>query len=398
MIDWNWLESPFKFLERVVMVFARISLLAFALLPVFGLQSLAQQPVTATEMLKRYAIEKESVWEDDDVATFFYQGEANEVVVSVGGERLPLQRLADSDVWRTTKAFENLAAGVFTYTFFVTHQDGETEEIGKPGFHWRGSAAPPSVEFANSLTGEIKHVELESEHLGSKRKVSVYLPPGRAESTDPMPVVYMADGRSMESFAQVLEPLILTGQLPKTVIVGVHSGGYLGEFLPDFSDYDSAKDLRAAEYLPALESEHFPKHEAFFCEEVSSWAEREWGVSQQRAQRAIFGFSNGGRFAATMGIRHPEMFGHVFAFSVAYGVAPVLGSNSEFQADYYLAAGTWEPSFHELTLECRCAFEKAGCQVTFSSRVSDHDNLMWREEFAGALILAFGRDRQAASR
>ena len=38
----------------------------------------------------------------------------------------------------------------------------------------------------------------------------------------------MTDGQSVEEFARVLEPMVNAGRVPPVVIVGTHSGGYLG--------------------------------------------------------------------------------------------------------------------------------------------------------------------------
>ena len=125
--------------------------------------------------------------------------------------------------------------------------------------------------------GSLKTFEIESKALDARRKLTVYLPPefgpGRARC-----VVYAADGEQMDRYACFLEPLITAHKLPPTVVVGVHSGGYVGG-APDYKNYDTKKDMRAQEYFPGINSERFAKHEIFFCSEVTEWAEQQWKVS-----------------------------------------------------------------------------------------------------------------------
>ncbi len=164
--------------------------------------------------------------------------------------------------------------------------------------------------MAKDLKGVDKMLELESKALGEKRKIKIYLPPGhdRAKS---YPVIYAADGMTN---AEILEPLILAGKVRPIVVVGVLSGTYQGDRA---QPYDIKRDLRACEYLPEIDPARFAKHEKFFCDEVRAWAEKELGATRNQNERAIHGVSNGARFAVEMGMRHPELFGHVFAFSVA---------------------------------------------------------------------------------
>src|SRR5437870_294348 len=77
----------------------------------------------------------------------------------------------------------------------------------------------------------------------------------------------------------------------------------------------------------------------------AAWAERKLAAPTDRQQRAVFGYSNGGVFAATMGIRHPERYGHILAFSL--GVQPRTPTAvRELSSDFYLVAGTLEEGFH----------------------------------------------------
>jgi enterochelin esterase-like enzyme len=194
----------------------------------------------------------------------------------------------------------------------------------------------------------------------------------------------MADGQSVPEFAAILEPLITNGRLPSILLVGVDSPG--GSFS------NPLEDRRAQEYLPSdnFNPARFAAHEGFFIDEVRTWAERELAAPTDRQQRAIFGFSNGGVFAAAMGIRHPDIYGHTLAFSL--GIEPgrvteVMKGASEF----YLVAGTLEEGFHSTTEEFAQMLELQGVTYVFRERVCGHDHIMWQEEFPAAVEWAFGR-------
>lgn len=343
--------------------------------------------VISPRLLGRYLESRPSLLREGDVATLFHEAEAAEVSVMLSGDLLPMQRVPDSDIWFVSRELEHLGEGMLNYSFRVK-QAPDSAAVTTETRYWRGPDCPPPPERARVLQGTLRTVDFESKSLGTTRKVTVYVPPGSTEG-EAAPVVYMADGEAVGEFARVLEPLVLSLEIPKVVLVGTHSGGYIGNPSLDLSDYDPSKDLRAAEYLPMMNSEHFGAHERFFCEEVPAWAEQEFGVSGDRDLKAVFGFSNGGRFAVTMGLRHPDRFGTAIAFSVAAGDAPVLAVPPEESATFFFAAGIWEPGFHRLTTDIYTSLDDAGVVAYFPSRVSSHDHLMWQEEFAAAVVEAF---------
>src|SRR5262249_22281166 len=135
--------------------------------------------------------------------------------------------------------------------------------------------------------------------------------------------------------------------------------------------------------------DRFARHEKFFCEELAARAEREFGASKDREDRAVFGCSNGARFAVEMGVRHPDRFGHVFAFSSGGGQVFKAPPAPEKPAHFRLAAGTWEKPFHQSTEAIAKELRAQGVPVKFHSRVAAHDDEMWQEEFARAVEAAF---------
>ena len=176
--------------------------------------------------------------------------------------------------------------------------------------------------------------------------------------------------------AELIEPLILAGRIPPIVSVGVTFGD------------DPSADRRAQEYLPGFHPERFEAHRRFFVEEVPAWAEAELGVTANREGRSIFGVSNGAAFAAAMGVRHPERFGTVIAFSLGItGAAPAWAPGEARR--HYLCAGSLEEGFERATRRWAEVVRAAGAEVLHWTRVSGHDPVPWDGELPKALEWAY---------
>jgi enterochelin esterase-like enzyme len=341
---------------------------------------------TVEELLTRRELEQSAVWADGEELTFFYQGEAEAVRICCGIQ-LPMQRVGDSGFWALTVRVDELSQAVISYSF-IPYQDGrpiEAEERIDDAQVWRGPDAPSAPERAESLQGQISRYVIDSTALGEPRDLTVYLPPGH-DPIQQYPVVYAADGDSVGRFASILDPQIVDGSVPAVIVVGVHSAEYGGTT----AFYDPSQDLRAQEYLLGENQERFEAHERFFVYEVSDWAEQTLGASSNREERAVFGYSNGGGFAVSMGIRHPERYGAVLAFSL--GVGQDGWGTPEWTADtaprHYLVAGTLEP-FQETTARWAARLTRIGVEHVHCERVCGHDVVMWEEEFPGAVVWAF---------
>jgi enterochelin esterase-like enzyme len=327
---------------------------------------------TAQALIARRAKEKSPIWVDGAALTLFYRGEAAEVAFYFGGMSQKLRRLPDSDVWTGSITKPDAPKAVFEYAFV-------TGKTGRPHFQlWRGPQAPPAPAVADKLTGHEKTFDFDSKALGGKRQVRVYLPPGHDKNRT-YPVVFATDG---QTHSEVLEPLILAGKVPPLIVVGAASGGYLR---------DVQKNLRTLEYIPGLDADRFARHERFFTEELPAWAEKEFGAGTRSADRAVYGSSNAGRFALEMGLRHPDRFGHVFAFSIAGAKTFQAPPAPPRPPRYRLAAGTWEEIFFTMTERVAKELKGQGVSVEFVRRVAGHDQAMWREEFAAAVQEAFGK-------
>ena len=369
-------------LYRLPMVLLTVFILVG--LPVYS----ADEP-TAQSLIERHEKEKSPVWLDGETATFFHRGEAEQVTLFIGGEEIAFRRLPHSDVWTATFTRPGITKGVFTYAILVGNKQQMLRGKRLVFQAWRGPQAPPAAAKVKDLKGEVKTVAVDSQALGGKRKVRVYLPPGY-DRTKSYPVIYGTDGNDG---ATVLEPLITAGKVPPLIVVAAFSGDYQGD---RSAGYDPKKDLRLMEYLTGEDAERYAKHETFFCTELPAWAEREFGASPHRKDRAVFGCSNGARFAVDMGVKHPDLFGHVFAFSVAGHRSFQLPEPAAGLPHFHLAAGTWE-TFHTTTKNVAEELQKHHVSVTFVTRVAGHDPTMWEDELAAAAVRAFGKGIPSSS-
>jgi enterochelin esterase-like enzyme len=336
---------------------------------------------TAEELLARYAAEGVPAWADGDEITFFHQEQADKVELD-GGLYYPMKRLPDTDLWYLTLRIPSLSKAIISYTFLPYENDIPlvTDYVRH---HWRGSEAPPPPKRPEVLAGSLQDYVLDSHILAEKRKLSVYIPPGYEPAKSNVPVIYCADGQSLAGYAAILDPLIVAEDSPSVLLIGIHSAA---SSVP----YSAGSDRRAQEYLPKFAPEKFELHERFVMQEVLGWAEKTLGAATRRAQRVIFGFSNGAAFAIAMGCRHSEQFGHVIAFSLGWVRGLEENWALDQAPDHYLMAGIFEEGFNTTTARWAAKLERSGLKYQYVQRFCGHDAVAWQEEFPRAVSWLFG--------
>jgi enterochelin esterase-like enzyme len=103
----------------------------------------------------------------------------------------------------------------------------------------------------------------------------------------------------------------------------------------------------------------------------------------------VFGVSAGGELALALGLRHPDLFGAIFAGSPGAGFQPPDKMPRPLPRTY-LVAGTLEPFFLDNAARWGAALRDAAADVVVSQRVAGHDAAMWRNEFPLMVAWAFG--------
>jgi predicted esterase len=205
----------------------------------------------------------------------------------------------------------------------------------------------------------------------SNRGVALYSLKERGEPGDI--VVYCSDGQSTRAFAQQF-----------------YSANGAGIW---FVGVDCSPEFRNAEYVIEREDASFAVHESFFVTTVVDWAAKLIGIQPARERSAVFGFSCGGSFAASIGIRHPEVYGAIFAFSIAG--RPI--TNFEAHPDsklsdvgFYFRAGSREPKGMRGYMK-RLAnwLRSADAQVDNATLQGGHEFALWSNALNECMRLAY---------
>ena len=238
------------------------------------------------------------------------------------------------------------------------------EQVGDPVNHRLSESDKAPAQPTCADSGEFV---TDTFAFGSRRQVTVYLPPDRPEA-----IVFAGDGQIVSKWGRLLEK----ADVPSTMIVGVHG-------LTDDKQ-------RLQEYSPDFEPERFAAHERFFVEDVRRWTESRFGVALPAERTAVFGASAGGELALALGLRHTDVYGAVLCASPGAGYKPPGVMPSRLPRTY-LVAGTQEPFFLGNARRWDNALRDAGADVAMHERTGSHGGGFWREEFPLMVAWAFGR-------
>ena len=197
----------------------------------------------------------------------------------------------------------------------------------------------------------------------------MYVPPD-----PPHAVVFAGDGRLIAGWGASLE----AADLPPTMIVGAHRTA------------DPDEMARIQEYSPAFDGRRFAAHERFFVDDIPRWVRSRFGVALPAARTAVCGVSASAELSLAMGLRHPDLYGVVFAASPGGGYQPPTAIPLPLPR-IYLVAGTLEPFFLNNAARWADALRNAGADVMITERVGDHGGPFWAAEFPLMVAWAFGR-------
>lgn len=274
---------------------------------------------------------------------------------------------------------------------------------------YRGPDAPKALPIANKLQGMVRIGEIKSKYLEAPRRIFVYTPPG-FDPKKKYPVVYMADAQLRGDTPGFIDPLIVKGELPPMILVGLWYG------VPTAGD-----DLRSKEYLldwPGGEDQ-FISLEDFLLKEVMPYVEQTYGASTDPKQRVITGFSSGAAWAVAMGLLHPDVFPNVVAQSMVWSGPAASGGSMDVSMNgtidamdftptdettdvfarylprskmprFYLSAGTLEPYFYRATLHFAEEARATGHEVQVEPIVSGHSRAGWPPVLVRGLKWALG--------
>jgi enterochelin esterase-like enzyme len=195
----------------------------------------------------------------------------------------------------------------------------------------------------------------------------VYVPPDPPEA-----VVFAGDGELISQWGGYLE----ASDLSPTMIVGAHRTD------------DPDEMARIKEYSPSFDEERFAAHERFFVTDVRRWLGARFGVALPAERTAVCGVSASAELSLALGIRHPDIYGAVFAASPGGGYRPPAVMPTPLPRTY-LVAGTLEPFFLENATRWADALRAAHADVVMTERPGDHGDPFWQAEFPLMVAWAF---------
>jgi esterase/lipase superfamily enzyme len=167
-----------------------------------------------------------------------------------------------------------------------------------PWLAWRPSGAgrTDSIEHPAPWTGGVR----------DSASVLVYLPPGYDVGTRRYPVFYQAPwgyGVWNDSYhiSAVLDSLIDSGRIPASIVV------FATEWGGPYSPSECADSADGREWF-----------DRYMAETVVPDIDRRYRTIAKPAARVAWGFSDGAHCAATLALRHPDVFGQAILISGMY--------------------------------------------------------------------------------
>jgi enterochelin esterase-like enzyme len=328
-------------------------------------------PRDPAALLARLGGEPLTAWAEDDVLHVLWQGQADEVQLGAGVQPRLWPVGGAERLWEASLRIRRLDEAVITIVVFPRMAGDDPPRTAPDTLVWRGPLAPADLPSADPLRGALEEHTLDSAALRAPRGVSVYRPPG-AQGT--LPGCVLADGASVPDFARVLEPAILSGEVPPVVLVGVHNAADPARPWPD---------RRAQEYMPGFNRPRFVAHLRFVTGEVIPWAASRFGVAE--GPWVASGFSNGAVWAIAAAQRRPDVFAAVAAFSAGMAPRQIRREARAARVRHYLAAGTLEPGFRRATREWADRLQRAGLPCRHRDWVGGHDQFWWNQQLPAAL-------------
>ena len=351
--------------------------LAFTHLLAFEVGTAQQQPPepvnkieSPNEIMAKLGDLSEGLLHDGDRLTFMFRSDAVKVKLT-NMINAKIEKQGRNGPWLGQVDVPESSKLLMSYAFTENEQNGWNQLK-----EYRGPDAPPLPRSSFPIKGQVFKYQIKSKHLGGYRKFEVYMP--AIESSDPLPVVYMTDGQAFDRYTGPIDWKIENGEIQPIIVVAIHNGGYVG----DRNKVQSIEfDYRAKEYLGGLGDERYEQHCSFLIEEVMPFVEENHNASSDKSKRALSGYSNGGAYVLTASVDHPDLFGHVFPYSVAFFDRDDLKENLKGKSDklpkYRFAAGILE-HFIKGTQESHAIVKDAGVDAEIRTYVAGHDPLLWK--------------------
>jgi enterochelin esterase-like enzyme len=176
------------------------------------------------------------------------------------------------------------------------------------GFSAASRAAEGRMEksrvLSPSLAGNLQGNDAE-------RDVHVYLPPGYAKGSKRYPVVYFLHGYAVTADVYVNDVL----KIPAATDAAMSAG--TPEFIIVMPDAFTRFGGSFYGNSPVIGD-----WESWIAKDLVTWVDKKYRTIARREGRGLAGHSMGGYGTLRIGMKHPEVFGAIYAMSSAVGLQP----------------------------------------------------------------------------
>jgi enterochelin esterase-like enzyme len=278
----------------------------------------------------------------------------------------------DTGVWSITVG--PLEADVYEYSFVVNGVT-TTDAVNRYTRPAAGNANTSSqVEvpgdgpmFYDSRAvphGDVRINVYESKAMGVTRTLWVYTPPGYERGNTRYPVLYLLHGAggnennwiTVGRANLIMDNLIAEGKASPMVIVMP---------LARAQQSDGVGPAKA----PNQDRNLFEKD---LLGDIIPFIEKTYRVSNQAGQRALAGLSAGGGATLNIGLRHPETFHWLAAFSSALGAGGGGGTLEQQFADVLKDSARLNKNLRMLWISCGTADTLFASNEQFSKLLGQH--------------------------
>lgn len=261
--------------------------------------------------------------------------------------------------------------------FFVLGLNGQEKQ----------STAQPNVKIISE--------NFEMPQLHRKRRIWVYLPPDYETSKKKYPVMYLHDGQNLfddrASYAgewQIDEALnkIFAQSKESAIVVGIDNGGE--KRIEELSPFKNSK-------YGGGNGENYIN---FIVETLKPYIDKNYRTKSRRKYTTLGGSSLGALISVYGGVKFPETFGKILAFSNAFWFNSkelndfIRNSKTNLKRQkYYFVQGKHESEdMDEQTLKVinSLKLRKVKSQNIYNRSDEDgkHNEMYWRREFPAAFL------------
>ena len=300
-------------------------------------------------------------------------------------------------VWEYTSP--RLSPELYSYSFIV---DGVKMTDPNNVYMVRDVASVTNIFIIDGGQGDLYKVNavphgtvarrwFDSPTLKTKRRITIYTPPGYESGNSTYPVLYLLHGTGGDEEAwialgrtsQILDNLIAQGKA-KPMIIVMPNGHVVNDAAPGESDKGMFKPSMSYTGQSVSDMETSFK-------DIISFVESNYRVKKDKANRAIAGLSMGGGHTARISALYPNTFDYIGVFSA--GTLPRVDPSNpdaakEFEKKleaqkkngyklYWIACGNTD-FLYQNVLDSMKKFDEMGIKYVYRESSGGHTWNNWR--------------------